>query len=61
MSIGFGYVAARKNTAAANNRISCFKSISTIIARDRPTVAGSGEWTFDFPFSFVFVDKEVVP
>jgi hypothetical protein len=53
MSIGFGYVAARKNTAAANNRIGCFKFISTIIARDRSTVAGSGEWTFDFPFSLM--------
>jgi len=33
--IGFGYAAARKNTAAANNGISCLKFISMMIARDR--------------------------
>jgi hypothetical protein len=43
ISIGFGYAAPTKNTAAANSGMSCLKFMPVIIARDGTRVAGSGE------------------
>jgi hypothetical protein len=36
MSIGFGYAAATKNTAAANNGISCLRFMPIFIAEQHP-------------------------
>jgi hypothetical protein len=36
MSIGFGYAAATKNTAAANNGISCLRFMPIFIAQQHP-------------------------